>query len=178
MANELALPRQNAPILTPELAETLIQGAATGMFLHGVAEACGVDPEVLEQWLQMGLSSNAVEPYRTFALRYRSQERVPQMTALASVQSALGDPNLALKFLALRYPEEFGPKASRTKQAGDLKPQGDDELTEEIMVEQLLLTRPPVVERIFKKLGIQWPDEPTQSSSDPSAEPPPGASSR
>jgi hypothetical protein len=106
----------------------------------------------------MGLSRGAVEPYRSFARQYRAQEKVPQLDAIAAIRTAAAvDANIALKFLAVRYPSEYGPKA-KPKQAGDLQPSEQDEAAEEAMVDQLIETMPPVLRRLLEKRGIRIPD--------------------
>jgi len=58
------------PALVPELADRLVAGAGTGLFKEAVAQGCGLTAELLDEWLRMGLSPGAVEPYRTFARAY------------------------------------------------------------------------------------------------------------
>lgn len=149
--SQLAAP---GPELTPELAEHLLAGAATGMFKDSVAEACGIPPSQLDEYLRMGLSPGSVEPYRTFARRYRAAEKLAYRDALnCVVKAATSDPKLALSFLAARYPDEWGPKATKNRQAGDLQPNAADVAAETEMVKQLVESRPPALEEILLAAG-------------------------
>lgn len=149
-------PAPSGPKLTEELAEKLLLGAQTGMFRSAVAESIGLDPEVLDLWLEMGLSSEAVQPYRGFALRYRAAEAAAQLPYVRAVQSAATmDYKAALAWLAARYPEQWGPKATKNTQAGALKPSSSDEAAEEAMVEQLFELNPPALQRILARRGIK-----------------------
>lgn len=160
------------PRLTKELAENLLAGAQTGLFRGAVAESVGLDPDVLDVWLEMGLSSGAVAPYRGFALAYRAAEQKAQLPYIQSIQAAATvDYRAAVAWLALRYPDQWGPKATRNSSAGVLKPTAGDEIAEEALVEQLFDTMPPVLERILAKRGLKPPTPPTGA---PTQQPPSG----
>lgn len=155
------------PRLTEELARNLIAGAQTGLFRHAVAESVGLDGDVLDTWLEMGLSSGAVEPYRTFALAYRAAEQNSQRPYIAAIQAAATvDYRAAVAWLQMRFPEQWGPKATKNTQAGSLKPAAGDEAAAEEMVAQLFETMPPALERVLREHGF------TRSATD-SAPPPP-----
>lgn len=157
MSTSLAAP---APELTPELAAKLLEGASSGLYLDAVAEGVGIAPDLLETWLRMGLSPGALEPYRTFARAYRAQEVVPQLEAVKCIrQAALHDPKIALQWLAARYPTQWGPKATKNRQSGDLQPTTADVAAEREMVRQLVASRPPELEAILRELGWQAPVE-------------------
>lgn len=144
------------PRLTAELAKNLVSGAQTGLFRGAVAESVGLDPDVLDTWLEMGLSSGAVEPYRTFALAYRAAEANAQRPYIAAIQAAATiDYRAAVAWLQLRYPEQWGARATKNTQAGSLKPASGDEAAEEDMVEQLFDTLPPVLQRILDRRGYK-----------------------
>lgn len=159
MADELSAPPPPpppppGPRLTPDLASRLLVGAKTGMFRGAVAESVGLNPDVLDTWLTMGLSSGAVEPYRSFALAYRAAEQQAQLPYLAAIQgAATSDWKAALAYLAARYPEQWGPKATKNTQAGALLPSASDELADEALVDQLLETMPPALQRALAKRG-------------------------
>jgi hypothetical protein len=76
------------PDLTPELAEQLLRAAKSGVFKETAAEAVGIAPDLLDQWLRMGLSPGATEPYRTFARAYRAQEQGVQLEAIDAWRGA------------------------------------------------------------------------------------------
>jgi hypothetical protein len=140
--------------LTPELAEQLLVGATTGLFRGAVAESLGLDPDVLDTWLEMGLSSGAVEPYRTFALRYRAAEQAAQLPFIKSIQAAaVVDYKAALAWLQARYPDQWGAKATKNSSAGVLKPSSGDEVAEREMVDQLFSTMPDVLQQVLDKHG-------------------------
>jgi hypothetical protein len=140
--------------LTPELAEQLLVGATTGLFRGAVAESLGLDPDVLDTWLEMGLSSGAVEPYRTFALRYRAAEQAAQLPFIKSIQAAaVVDYKAALAWLQVRYPDQWGVKATKNSSAGVLKPSSGDEEAEAAMVDQLLEASPPALQKALAKAG-------------------------
>lgn len=150
-----------APELTPELARKLLDAAKSGMFLDSAAEAAGIAPDLLETWLRMGLSPGAVEPYRTFARAYRAQEKVPQLEAIECVRAAARvDPKVALAFLAARYPDEWGPKATRARQAGGFQPTAADVAAEREMVRQLVAAQPVELVEILKEAGWVAPPAP------------------
>lgn len=155
------------PRLTPELAARLITGAQTGLFRGAVAEAAGLDPDVLDTWLEMGLSSGAVDPYRTFALAYRASEAQAQLPYVQSLQAAATvDWKAALAWLAVRWPEQWGQKATKNTQSGSLKPTAGDEAAEEELVDQLFEAMPPALRRVLAKRGIT-PPEPTVEAPPP-----------
>lgn len=142
-------------VLTPELVEELILGAQTGLFRAAVAETRGLSPEVLDTWLAMGFSSGAVDPYRTFAIRYRAAEQLAQLPYIQSIQTAATeDYHAAIAWLALRYPDQWGKDATKNTSAGSLVPADGDEAAEEALVEQLFETMPPALERILAKFGF------------------------
>ena len=157
MSQALAAP---APELTPELADKLLQAAKSGLFLATAAEAVGIAPDLLETWLRMGLSPGALEPYRTFARAYRAQEQGVQLEAVASWrQATLHDWKAAAAWLAARYPEQWGPKATRARQSGDFQPTTADAAAEREMVRQLVASRPPELDAILRELGWVAPVE-------------------
>lgn len=146
--------------LTPDLADRLLQGARTGLFKDTVAIGCGIDPARLDEWIQMGLSPEAIEPYRTFARFYVAAEQGGQMPHVAAWQQAAAtDWQAARAFLAARYPDQWGPKAARTRQAADLQPSAADAAAEEQMVRALLKQRPPVLMRILAEEGFTPAEE-------------------
>lgn len=146
------------PKLTKELAQNLLAGADLGLFRAAVAESVGLDPDVLDMWLEMGLSSEAVEPYRSFALAYRANEQKAQLPYVQSIQAAaVVDYKAAIAWLQLRYPDQWGPKATKNTNAGVLKPTASDEAAEEAMVEQLFEAAPPALLRVLAKQGYVKP---------------------
>lgn len=148
------------PRLTEELARQLLAGAKTGLFRGAVAESIGLNPDVLDMWITMGLSSGAVEPYRTFALRYRACEQQAQLPFLQSIQAAAAvDYKAAIAWLQLRYPEQWGLRATKNTSAGALQPTAGDEQAEEALVEQLLESMPPALERVLTKRGFKIPSK-------------------
>jgi len=152
--------RAPGPELTQELATKLLAGAKSGLFKDAVAEGAGIPPAQLDEYLRMGLAPGAVEPYRTFARMYRAHEKVPQLEAVNCVRRAAEeDPKIALAFLAVRYPDEWGPKATKNRQAGDLQPSDADIAAETEMVRQLVAARPPVLEEILRAAGWTPPVE-------------------
>jgi hypothetical protein len=149
-----------APELTPELAGRLLDAARSGLFKETAAEAVGIAPAMLDEWLRMGLSPGAVEPYRTFARAYRAQEQGLQLEAINAWRGASQhDWKAAQAWLAARYPDQWGPKATRNKQSSDLQPSEADVAAERAMVEQLVESRPPILEEILRKAGWVAPVE-------------------
>lgn len=152
--------------LTQELADQLLAGAQTGLFRGAVAESIGLNPDVLDTWLEMGLSSGAVEPYKNFALRYRAAEQASQLPYIRSIQAAATvDYKAAVAWLQMRFPDQWGLKATKNSSAGILQPTAGDEQAEEQLVEQLFDANPPVLQRILARRGIKPP--PTGSGSPP-----------
>jgi hypothetical protein len=163
-------------VLTPALAEALILGAQTGLFPVAVAESQSIAPELLETWLTMGLTSEAVDPYRSFALRYRAAEQLAQLPYIASIQrAATEDYHAAIDWLKLRYPEQWGKDATKNQSAGALAPSGGDEAAEEALVEQIFVMMPPALRRILEKYGVD-PDAIVTPSATAAAPPPPAPS--
>lgn len=156
-AGALAAPASapRGPRLTEELAEKLLTGAQTGLFRGAVAESVGLDPETLDLWLEMGLSAEAVQPYRGFALRYRAAEAAAQLPYVQSIQAAATiDYKAAIAWLQLRYPEQWGPRATKNTQAGVLKPSQSDEAADEALVESLFDAMPPALQRVLARKGF------------------------
>lgn len=56
--------------LTPELAESIIDSVALGLFDAQNALKHGIDLSTLKSWVDRGIDEEAVEPYRSFAERY------------------------------------------------------------------------------------------------------------
>lgn len=148
-----------APELTPELARQLIEAAKSGLFKEAAAECVGVDPEVLDTWLRMGLSPGAVEPYRSFARIYRAQESGTQLPHIRAIQAAAAvDWRASIAWLQLRYPDVWGPKATRNAQASALQPSAGDAAAEEELVRQLVRSMPPVLRRLLEEVGCVVPE--------------------
>ncbi len=144
-----------APALTPAVAAQLIDGAKLGMFRSAVAESVGLDPDVLDTWLTMGFSSSAVDPYRRFAREYRAAEQLAQLPYLQAIQAAATqDYRAAIAWLELRYPEQWGPKATKNTSAGSLVPSSGDEAAEEALVDQLFAAYPPALQRVLERHGF------------------------
>lgn len=153
---DLTQARPAGPQLTEALAEKLLVGAQTGLFRGAVAESVGLDPETLDLWLEMGLSAEAVQPYRGFALRYRAAEAAAQVPYIQAIQSAATlDYRAAVAWLQLRYPEQWGAKATKNTQAGSLKPSASDEAADEALVESLFESMPPALQRVLARRGIK-----------------------
>jgi hypothetical protein len=143
------------PELTAGVAAQLISGAKTGLFRAAVAESVGLDPDVLDTWLTMGLSGSAVDPYRAFAREYRAAEQLAQLPYLQSIQrAATEDYRAAIAWLEMRFPDQWGPKATKNTSAGSLMPSAGDEAAEEALVEQLFGAMPPVLQRILERHGF------------------------
>lgn len=141
--------------LTPDLVKRLLEGAESGLFKESVAIACGIPPEQLDIWLTMGMSPAAVEPYRTFARMYAAREEGAQLPFVAAWrQAAAVDWKAAQAWLAARSPDQWGPRASKTRRAIDLQPCEADGRAEEDMVRQLLKARPPVLMRLLEEEGL------------------------
>jgi len=168
MADPIAIP---GPELTPGLAAQLLAGAESGMFKESVAIACGIAPELLDQWLRMGMSPGAVEPYRSFARLYAAREEGAQLPYIAAWrQAAAVEWQAARAWLAARNPDQWGPRATKTRRAIDLQPTEADAVAEEAMVRQLLQSRPPALMRLLEEeLGVVV----TPPQTDPAAPPRP-----
>lgn len=146
------------PVLTPELVEDLVLGAQTGLFRAAVAESRSLNPDWLDTWLTMGFSSQAVEPYRSFALRYRAAEQLAQLPYIQAIQRAAADDyHAAIDWLKMRYPDQWGKDATKNTSAGALVPAEGDEAAEEAIVLQLFETNPPVLQAILAKFGYVRP---------------------
>lgn len=151
----LPTPSAAGPRLTKQLAEDLVAGASTGLFRGAVAESLGLNPEWLDTWLEMGLSGGAVEPYRMFALKYRAAEQASQLPYIHTIRAAATvDYKAAIAWLQMRYPEQWGLKATKNTQAGALRPSEADEAAEEQLVDQLFETMPPVLQRVLARRGV------------------------
>jgi hypothetical protein len=163
-----------APDLTPGVAAQLISGAKLGLFRSAVAETVGLDPDVLDTWLTMGLSSSAVDPYRSFAREYRAAEQLSQLPYLQSIQAAATtDYRAAIAWLEMRFPDQWGAKATKNTSAGVLAPSAGDEAAEEALVDQLFGAMPDVLRRVLERHG--YVRAVTQSAKDAAApdSPPP-----
>lgn len=149
-----------APDLTPELIAQLLLGAESGLFKESVAIAAGITPEQLDTWLTMGLSPGATEPYRSFARLYAAREVSAQLQYVnAWRQAAAVDWKAAQAWLAASAPDQWGPKATKTRRAADLQPSEADTQAEEEMVRQLVRTRPPALLKILAEEGLLKEDE-------------------
>jgi hypothetical protein len=160
MADGLSIPGAS---LTPFLIEQLLSAARSGLFKEAVAPAVGVSVEDLDTWLTMGLSPNAVEPYKSFARLYAAAEAGAQLPYVAAwQQAATVEWKAAQAWLAARYPEQWGLRATKTRQAIDLQPSESDTRAEEEMVRQLLKARPPVLMRLLEEEGLLSGDPPAK----------------
>jgi hypothetical protein len=56
--------------LTPEIADSIIESVALGLFDAQNALKHGIDLTTLKSWVDRGIDEEAVEPYKTFAERY------------------------------------------------------------------------------------------------------------
>lgn len=144
--------------LTPELARQLIGAVKAGLFKESAARCCGVAADDLDTWLRMGLSPGAVEPYRSFAKAFVAQEDGQQLKHIDAIQQAAGvDWRASIAWLQLRYPETWGPKATKNRPASSLTPSAADEAAEEELVRQLIAARPPVLVRLIEEAGGTLP---------------------
>jgi len=144
--------------LTPQLADQLIAAAKSGLFKEACARCVGVDEGDLDTWLRMGLSPGAVEPYRTFARVFVAQEEGQQLKYIdAWRQAAAVDWRAAAQWLATRYPDVWGPKASRNRPAASLASSEADAAAEEELVRQLIAARPAVLVRLIEEAGGTLP---------------------
>lgn len=151
MADSLAAP---GATLTPELVERLIEAAKSGLFKEACARCVGVKAEDLDTWLTMGLSPEAVEPYRTFARVFVAQEEGQQLPHINAIKAAAAvDWRAAVTWLQMRHPDVWGPKATRNKPASALQPSAADAAAEEELVRQLIESRPPVLVKLLTAAG-------------------------
>lgn len=156
--------------LTPALAEQLIAAAKSGLFKEACARCVGISEETLDQWLKMGLSPGATNPYRDFARVFVAQEEGQALPHINAIKSAAAvDWRAAVTWLQLRHPEVWGPRATRNHSAASLRPSEADAAAEAEMVRQLVETRPAVLERILVEAGwtpppvsLAEPDQPAR----------------
>lgn len=162
-------PAPGTATLTPSLAQDLVLGAQTGLFRAAVAESRSLNPDVLDTWLAMGLSSDATEPYRSFALQYRAAEQLAQLPYINAIQrAATEDYRAAIEWLKLRYPDQWGKDATKNQSAGVLTPTAGDEVAEEALVAQLFELEPPVLLRLLDRFGyIKVPVEGDSNDGEP-----------
>lgn len=140
--------------LTPQLAEQLIAAVKSGLFKEACARCVGISEDTLDQWLTMGLSPGAVNPYRDFARIFVAQEEGQQLPYINAIKSAATvDWRAAVTWLQLRKPDVWGPKATRNRSAASMRPSEDDAAAEEEMVRQLLVARPAVLDRLLMEAG-------------------------
>jgi hypothetical protein len=140
--------------LTPFLASRLIEAAKSGLFKEACARCVGISEDTLDQWLRMGLSPGATEPYHTFARTFVAQEEAQQLPHINAIKSAAAvDWRAAVAWLQLRHPEAWGAKATRNASAASLRPSAEDAEAEATMVRQLVESRPAVLDRILIEAG-------------------------
>ncbi len=140
--------------LTPALAEQLIAAARSGLFKESCARCVGVSEDTLDMWLKMGLTPGATNPYKDFARVFVAQEEAQQIPHINAIKSAAAvDWRAAIAWLQLRHPEAWGPRATRNASAASLRPSDEDAEAEAVMVQQLLDTRPAILERLLLKAG-------------------------
>lgn len=147
----LALP---GPVLTPELAQSYLAALRTGMFSDSAARAIGIQPAWIQEWVEMGLTPGATEPYVSFARGVVAAETAEQVPVIQAWKNAASvDWKAGAAYLAARYPAEWGPKATRTRQLGDLQPSARDVEADEQLVEQLVEAEPAALVRILERRG-------------------------
>ena len=139
--------------LTPELAEVILQCVKdVGAFKGPTARMCGIDPDVLNEWIRAGLTPGAPELYSNFARAYVAEEAYLQSEALRCLRAhAKIDPKAALSYLAARFPDEYGAKPTQVEQADRLQPDQQDLDAEEEIVSQLLESG--ALDGVLRKLG-------------------------
>lgn len=99
-------------VLTPELAADLVRCARAGMVPKYVALRCGVKPKQLDEWLVLGLSTEAPEIYQEFTKEYLMAESEVADTCHQSINNAaLTNAGVAMSYLRLRFPKEYGDDA-------------------------------------------------------------------
>jgi hypothetical protein len=154
---DLSLP---GPQLTPEVARKFIAALRTGLFKDAAAQSIGILPQWIDDWVEMGLTPGAVEPYATFARGVVATEVAEQVPVIAAWKAAASiDWKAGASYLAARYPAQWGPKATRTRQLGDLQPTARDVEADEQLVEQLVEAEPEALVRILERKG--WTKGPT-----------------
>lgn len=142
------------PVLTPEIAQRYLEALKTGMFPDSAAQAIGQSPEVVQAWIELGLSPGAPREYAVFARAAVAVETAGQVPILEEWRAAaLRDWKAGAAYLAARYPAHWGPKATRTRSLGDTAPTAADTAADEALVEQLLDSAPPELVRLLERKG-------------------------
>lgn len=121
-------------LLTPELADSLVLGVRQRkLFDSQNAIANGVHPTTLKRWIEQGLSENAVEPYRSFAMRYAKELVADEEEAVGEVRAGAlpfqgddkfhkpGDWKAAAWYLRYRYPTRWGDASRVPKEGLDIE---------------------------------------------------------
>ena len=97
-------------VLNEDLQEALILALKCGLPQDRVADACGVDRDTLQEWLERGVRKGASEPFRSFAVTWRQTEAAMMGSVMAAYgRWAQSDWRASDAFLKLRFPE-FNPE--------------------------------------------------------------------
>jgi hypothetical protein len=144
---------------------SLVEG---GLFKEDCAAVKGITPDQLDKWLETGLSPGAPPELANFAREFRAREanlKVEPMLRLKDAAAA--DANAAARFLAMRFPEQYGPKPKAATHAGSLQPTDDDLASEEEMVRLLLRSKNARLVQILEEEGFSANPGPSQKPAVP-----------
>lgn len=104
--------------LTPEIHRKLIKYISEGMKIGSAAALCKVHPDTPRHWLNKGFTSNAIEPFKTFAIDYNHAingyklkciRKLNELATGETIKKTKRPANFqAIEYLLThRYPEEF-----------------------------------------------------------------------
>lgn len=110
------------PTKFDETAAKLILGAlSNGAWRRTAATIAGVDYTTLKRWLRKGLKEPADTPLGDFARKVPKAEAGCEIKLTQQIfQNAMKDPDLALRFLAVRHRKRWNPRQS-VEVSGDAK---------------------------------------------------------
>lgn len=98
---------------TPELLKDLVECARSGMVMKYAAQKCGLRPQELQDLLVLGLSETGPEDIQKFTEDYmRAEASVAEGCHLAIKAGQNNNPDVAMRFMKMRFPQEFGDNAA------------------------------------------------------------------
>lgn len=76
--------------LTQELADAIVEGVSSGLYVAQVALANDLHPDTVRNWVRRGLEENSEEPFTSFARRFAQADAAVEAFHIGRIRAAGG----------------------------------------------------------------------------------------
>lgn len=148
----MPMPRRKGPktLLTPKVADRIVQEIRNGQFLAVAAALAGVAPNTVSGWLAKGEKGD--EQYREFYERFLQAEAEAEGEIHAVMRErAKIDPKYALAYAGRRWAQRWGRHDNLTVNSGD-EERGDADAAKDALLSRLT--------GLIERIQAQGPETP------------------